>query len=651
MQRCSSPCDHLQLCRSRLHIGQCDLRAGRYKYEGDSFGSRRRSGFSSATVAGAHAAAESSTWHAKSEAVYQRIIKLVWHPIGARRDRLQAADRGSSSVPEETAAISATASRSATEALPSQPEAAWSAAWEALEVTAPTPSIQQSNRRRPPPWRRRNVSSHAQETASTLGPAATQPCSLITGSRPLESAQLSIQAIDSKARSQLLALSLSALEQQIAALPDAVALASSEDWDRIVSALLASCSLAAARAWLGYVPTELQLQTAAAVARLNAGSIPPGGTFSSTALRERKLPVESRGESSSSNRSAKKPSSKQAAGPSLWAQAERQSTLHASVVRFLRFGPVRDPLPPNSPTSLAAAHGGSESDSSSTESDKSSKLSDSSSADSLAAPPSSDSDHEAAASGNTQLLTGTKGRQPLRHAARQRLTASTSGVKGWRHQSLAQAWQGSAAAVGPSVIHDISVAIADAVATVYLAEARTGIVGGPLHPELVVIEGCWPVFLDRSLSSSRALECFRNEVAFHGWSQAGVKDIVAMYEDRHDVTVIAAGGALLRKSIPFKRTKELDALDGPRAALCLLLETCDVAAPFLRSMVQRLSSAISWLLTTLIGRSLGLIFRGIRQSVSWPKGKRESKPAESPERKAQSGPDESDRTSGWAIFN
>ena len=47
----------------------------------------------------------------------------------------------------------------------------------------------------------------------------------------------------------------------------------------------------------------------------------------------------------------------------------------------------------------------------------------------------------------------------------------------------------------------------------------------------------------------------------------------------------------------------------------LVLELNDVGAPLLRALFARISDAISWLLTTLIGRSLGLIFRGVRQVI------------------------------------
>jgi hypothetical protein len=43
-------------------------------------------------------------------------------------------------------------------------------------------------------------------------------------------------------------------------------------------------------------------------------------------------------------------------------------------------------------------------------------------------------------------------------------------------------------------------------------QARAGMAGGPSRPDLLLMEGCWPVFLHRGLASSRALERFRNQV-------------------------------------------------------------------------------------------------------------------------------------------
>lgn len=70
-------------------------------------------------------------------------------------------------------------------------------------------------------------------------------------------------------------------------------------------------------------------------------------------------------------------------------------------------------------------------------------------------------------------------------------------------------------------------------------------------------------------------------------------------------------------------------MDGWSAVMCLLLEVNDVAAPLLRGLFARVNTALQWLLTTLIGRGLGLIFRGVRQSFRrQPSGRNRSSSAQ-----------------------
>jgi hypothetical protein len=45
-----------------------------------------------------------------------------------------------------------------------------------------------------------------------------------------------------------------------------------------------------------------------------------------------------------------------------------------------------------------------------------------------------------------------------------------SGCRGWRHHSLAEAWQGSTVSSAPAVLHDLAVCTAEAVAQAYLGE-------------------------------------------------------------------------------------------------------------------------------------------------------------------------------------
>ncbi|KAH7517527.1 hypothetical protein FEM48_Zijuj09G0074400 [Ziziphus jujuba var. spinosa] len=105
-------------------------------------------------------------------------------------------------------------------------------------------------------------------------------------------------------------------------------------------------------------------------------------------------------------------------------------------------------------------------------------------------------------------------------------------------------------------------------------------------------------------------------------------------------------------SMPVKRTKELRALTGcywfmelqnshyqfmepcmdeintyllddavgkllRRYYFSLFLELSDISMPLIRAVVNKVSNALSFFLVTLIGRSLGLIYTGIRQSLRW----------------------------------
>lgn len=74
---------------------------------------------------------------------------------------------------------------------------------------------------------------------------------------------------------------------------------------------------------------------------------------------------------------------------------------------------------------------------------------------------------------------------------------------------------------------------------------------------------------------------------------------------------------ILHFSMPVKRIKELRALKGWRYYFSLFLELSDIAMPFVIALFTKASNAVSFFLVCLIGRSLGLIYTGIRQSLRW----------------------------------
>ena len=61
--------------------------------------------------------------------------------------------------------------------------------------------------------------------------------------------------------------------------------------------------------------------------------------------------------------------------------------------------------------------------------------------------------------------------------------------------------------------------------------------------------------------------------------------------------------------------QELEELKGWKYTVSFLLEAADVVLPIFKSCMARVSAAVSWLLVKLIGRALGLIYRGVKQSL------------------------------------
>lgn len=194
---------------------------------------------------------------------------------------------------------------------------------------------------------------------------------------------------------------------------------------------------------------------------------------------------------------------------------------------------------------------------------------------------------------------------------------------------------------GISILEDLVITLADGIASIFL--------------ELISVDGNLSNEMD-SLGlalctlSTRALQRLRNEVALNQWLYQNVEAVVSMYEDRFDLwtlenqlievprnsqtenyswwkrltlqkseTVSSPVHyiVLSQFSMPVKRMKELRALRGWRYYFSLLLELSDISMPLIRAVIDKVSDAISFFLVSLIGRSLGLIYTGIRQSLRW----------------------------------
>ncbi|KAK4441518.1 hypothetical protein Salat_0486700 [Sesamum alatum] len=191
---------------------------------------------------------------------------------------------------------------------------------------------------------------------------------------------------------------------------------------------------------------------------------------------------------------------------------------------------------------------------------------------------------------------------------------------------------------GVAILEDLLITLADGIASMYL--------------ELISVDGSLSndinnLGLSLCTLSTRALQRLRNEVALHQWLHQNMAAVVSMYEDQFDLCTLrskvieeSSGSEAenfdwwkklgFRRSVPIsslrfveinyisvpvKRTKELRALTGWRYYYSLFLELADITMPFVRTVVAKVSDAISFFLVCLIGRSLGLIYSGIRNSL------------------------------------
>lgn len=85
---------------------------------------------------------------------------------------------------------------------------------------------------------------------------------------------------------------------------------------------------------------------------------------------------------------------------------------------------------------------------------------------------------------------------------------------------------------------------------------------------------------------------------------------------RYMLLGVKNGTELVTRPLHAKRADELNKLSGWRAALSTMMEIGDVIAPMVAGVADRLSDLVSWLLVSLIGRGLGLIYKGVRQSLA-----------------------------------
>ena len=304
--------------------------------------------------------------------------------------------------------------------------------------------------------------------------------------------------------------------------------------------MLSSSSVAAATAWLGYCPPELQRQAAEAVQQLprvecgHEGAplsepLPPGNldllatlqaaaaglqpatpplrtasTASSQSSRAQ-IAIDSQSESAAiyeqqqawrplgpfrqARRAARQPQPQQGSAPaapqlgSLWEAAAEKAQLHAVVMRFVRFSSGPKSTTPSLAHAVAADIRNPEGDPEAIPSTQQT----SSDADALGGSHSSDDLQPTLREQAQQLLqqrhSGVKGWSATRPSSRKRGPAAGRHVRGSANTAKLsgdqQAPVATAMPAAPAVLQDMAVCAADAVAACYLAEARDGQEGRP----------------------------------------------------------------------------------------------------------------------------------------------------------------------------
>lgn len=121
-------------------------------------------------------------------------------------------------------------------------------------------------------------------------------------------------------------------------------------------------------------------------------------------------------------------------------------------------------------------------------------------------------------------------------------------------------------------------------------------------------------FYDRRLLSTREIERFRNDLSWKYRIAQSFSEPQAIFESRYWLWRFTDLG-LRRSAIYAPRGAELDRLGGAQLAVTLLLESRDAVVPRLSAAMAWVGRGVVYLLTEIIGRSIGLIGRGIVKGI------------------------------------
>jgi DNA-binding NarL/FixJ family response regulator len=136
----------------------------------------------------------------------------------------------------------------------------------------------------------------------------------------------------------------------------------------------------------------------------------------------------------------------------------------------------------------------------------------------------------------------------------------------------------------------------------------------PMLNRLADIEQVKQNFYDRKFISTREIERFRNDLSWKYRLKNYVTEPRAIFESRYELFVFAPRG-IAKTSIYAPRKEELTELSGIPLVVTLGLEFWDATSPRLQTLLSFLGSGVVFFLTQIVGKSLGLIGRGILQGI------------------------------------
>ncbi len=123
-------------------------------------------------------------------------------------------------------------------------------------------------------------------------------------------------------------------------------------------------------------------------------------------------------------------------------------------------------------------------------------------------------------------------------------------------------------------------------------------------------------FFDRRWLSTREIERFRNALSWKYRVQQWFVAPKDIFESQHRLMVFSETGIKYR-AIYAPRDQELRSLSGLPFIITLALEARDAVMPPIQATVTFLGRGFVYLLTQIIGRSIGLVGRGVLQGVGY----------------------------------